>query len=163
MTNRRVRIRIREVEVELEGPESFLEEHRHQWEPLLALAADMASDMDAALEPAPPAAAAESREAPVQEGVGEAPFADYGGALEDYDKVLVACYHAQQESEEHAFRWPDAARVAVRGGLSASDAAAEFQYLLDVRHVMRLKRGTYRVSAKGVESLHKLLAAAPPS
>lgn len=161
MTEKRVRVRVRihDVEVDLEGPQEFVERYRDQWEPLLEMLPDLARG--------PPVWEDEddAERLDVEEGPAPAPsaplFAEFRAGLTDYDKVLIACYHAQQSSDEHAFRWPEASRVAVANGISASDAAAEFQYLLDIRHVMRLKRGTYRVSAKGVEAIHRLLATAP--
>lgn len=154
----RVRIRIHDIEVDLEGPEAFIEEHRAHWEPLLRMLPDLARGppVEGWDDEAPAAAgAAEAEAAPL--------FGEFRGGLTLYDRVLIACYHAQQASEEHQFRWPEASRVAVAHGLDAADATAEFQYLLDVRHVLRVKRGVYRVSAKGVEAIHRLMAAAPTS
>lgn len=155
----RVRIRIRDVEVDLEGPEEFLEEHRHRWEPLLDLAAGAAAASGEALFEAAADGGGDAGGDEAEDEPSTAPYDSYSADLTDYDKVLAACYHAQQSDPDHAFRWPEAARVAVRSGLAAADAAAEFQYLLDIRHVLRVKRGTYRVSAKGVEALHKLMPA----
>jgi hypothetical protein len=166
MTERRykVHIRIHDVELDLEGPEEFIERYRDQWEPLLEMLPDLARGppVDGWGDEEPLSLQPEEGRASV--GAADGPlFAPFRAGLTDYDKVLIACYHAQQENEEHQFRWPEASRVAVANGLPTSDAAAEFQYLLDIRHVMRVKRGVYRVSAKGVEAIHRLMVATPPS
>ncbi len=153
-TNRRVRIRIHDIELDLEGPEEFLEKYRTVYEPLL--------DMLPALARGPPLDGYDDLDLalPNLGGLDDV-FEGYRPSLTDYDRVLIACYHIQQDTDDHAFIWPDVSRLLVTHGMAVADAASEFQYLVDARLVMKLKKGSYRVSANGVDAIHNLMMVSP--
>lgn len=156
MSARRIRVRIHDLELELEGDAEFIEQYRDVYEPLLDMLPDFARG--------PPLEGYEEIEAagPTVRRVEDDLFQSYRPTLTDYDRVLIACYHTQQRSDDHSFQWPEVSRVLVAHGMSVADAASEFQYLMDARQIIKLGKQQYRISPNGVDAIHKLMTVAPP-
>jgi hypothetical protein len=150
----RVRINLAQRELEVEGPEAFVDRWAARIEELLEA-------LDAPL-PAMPAG-----EAP--EPGARAALGTFGEFLQlvpssatETDKILAAGYFVQQQSGDDAFGTGEASRKLTDHGVKVGNPSQCVRQSLAAKRVFMVQRGRYRVSQGGRGHLRRLLGDAIP-
>lgn len=151
----RVRINLAQRELEVEGPEAFVDRWAERIEGLL-------EGLEAvAVVPPPPEAAADPG--------GRAQLGSFGEFLQlvpsnatETDKILAAGYFIQQQAPDDAFSTGEASRKLTDHGVKVGNPSQCVRQCLAAKRVFMVLRGRYRVSQGGRGHLRRLLGETIP-
>ncbi len=145
----RVRINLSQRELEVEGPEAFVDRWATRIEELLETL-EAARPMPAAGEPAEPAS--------------RSPLGTFGEFLQlipntatETDKILATGYFVQQLAGDDAFSTGEASRKLTDHGVKVGNPSQCVRQSLAAKRVFLVQRGRYRVSQGGRSHLRRLL------
>jgi hypothetical protein len=146
----RVRINLAAQEVEIAGPQSFVESFS---ETVTRLIGEIGS-----AEPRRPQLDGPTREhdVPTHEGFGEA-LLRLSRSATDTDKILVAGYFAQEAVPNKTFSTSEANRLLTEQGIKLSNPSQSLKNNIVAKRVFK-HQGKYRLSQQGIERARQLLS-----
>ncbi len=150
----RVRINLAQRELEVEGPEAFVDRWAERIEGLL-------EGLEAASAPPPPGETTEPGTRAQLGSFGEFLQSVPGSATET-DKILAAGYFIQQQSGDDAFSTGEASRKLTDHGVKVGNPSQCVRQSLAAKRVFMVLRGRYRVSQSGRGHLRRLMGDAIP-
>jgi hypothetical protein len=152
----RFRINLTTREIEIEGSEAFVREYAERFEELLAMLAK---------SPVPDTGPAESLQAPADAPLAAdlpSTFGEYlnlfPGDITDLDKMLIAGYYVQSQSQDNSFATASAHNLLKEQGIKLANAADCVKKNQRAKRVFAVEKGRFRVSRLGSEHINSLLA-----
>lgn len=158
----RIRINLNSREIEIEGPEQFIEKYdaiinsylehmSNAPEKATVLggknSADTQTDGDTPQD--------QNRYEPKYQSFGEF-YSKIPKSAKDVDKILAAGYFVQNSSNDGAFSTKDASKLLIEQHVKLSNASAFMKSNLETRKAFK-HEGKYKVSEQGIEYLKKLM------
>lgn len=155
----RIRINLSTKEFEVEGSEQFVKEYADKIENLL-------SAVTATSKPSSPQSPPRSSEAPTSAPTvgGQLPdsFGEYlhtfPNTITDVDRMLIAGFYIQAQSEDNSFATATANDVLKQQGVKLTNPAECVAKNKKAKKVFPVKRGEYRVSHTGITYIDSLIA-----
>ena len=152
----RLRINLTTREIEIEGSEAFVREYAEKFEELVASLANPPAPAGDA--PTPEHAPAD---APLAAGLPST-FGEYlhmfPSDITDLDKMLIAGYYVQSQSQDNSFATANAHNLLKEQGIRLANAADCVKKNQKAKRIFALERGRFRVSKSGGEHISALLA-----
>lgn len=150
--NVRIRINLAAGELELEGPERFVEAHQESLQKMMALLVESRPVSTPALSRGDPTTRSPQHEVPF----GEL-FNQLSTSAKDVDKILLAGFYAQRNSKDRVFTTRKASSLLAEVGVKLTNPSQSLKQNERAKRLFR-HREAYRVSKEGEEHIANLLS-----
>ena len=151
----RIRINVSEGELEVEGPERFVQSYADKLEDLFTLLKEGPTESTEPLHKEPNQRGGEpTNELP--NTFGEL-FHQLPRNAKDVDKMLIACYFAQHNNPQNQFVTADASKLLTEQGVKLTNPSRAVKLNLEAKRIITVQRGKFRVSPEGTQYINQLL------
>lgn len=154
--NSKFRINLSTKEIEIEGSEDFVKGYIERLEHFVSIF--QAKSVSSANNT--PTSEKKFEELPKSKEVSPASFGEYLQTfppnLTNVDKILIAGYYEQNQSEENIFTTSSAHELLKEQGIRLTNPSDSINSNRKAQRVIVIKKGKYRLSPKGVEYIKDL-------
>lgn len=153
----RLRINLKEQELEVEGSEEFVREYAEKFEHLLSALGDLSGStaIPEALSATP--LAQQKVPSKLPSAFGEY-LLQFPRSITDIDRMLIAAYYIQSNDPDIVFTTRSANTLLKEQGVKVANAADCVKKSTKTKRVFTVERGKYRVSQTGIEHINSLLS-----
>jgi hypothetical protein len=153
--NARFRINLTAREIEIEGSEDFVRDYTSKLNDFLSALVALPLAEPVSEYAASVGAESATMESEIPEDFG-AFLLSFPKGVSDVDKVLIAGYHVQVQSDQDVFTTRKANDLLKAQGVKVANASQAVKHQKKAKRVFTVKSGQYRVSQDGIEYLNSL-------
>lgn len=169
--NARIRINLSTLELEIEGPEEFVNAYADKVGEFMELLKKKADEIPVVMSgpngslaeniqegPGRPEEEIQQKSAlgPVPETFGEF-YLRAAKNINDIDKVLLGGYFIQHKNDKNIFSTREVSAVLKENGIYLKNPSHSIKLNLDARRIFSVKKGCFRVSEEGLERLSSVV------